>query len=256
MRSIARPKIPQVVEKSTHSKHFHHWGALATAIAAYVVVCNSTCTGPLSIAARRGFYCDNKVSVVLTDMVLHQCKLVCLQGLCAGLSYSFANRTCVILSKPCVIASLHPDYELILFQPSRQYSCIRWVDSPPLRYVTKDYQGVTRNKRGNQWAPGKHLLGSPVTCTVWASVEDCGRGAEYLEVGDYCSVAWVPYTAGDPVMTGAVLGSTLPDGTPLYVVNLQVGEDAFGYYRPDLELGYAGRFGEQIKTDMEMLIVV
>ena len=196
------------------------------------------------------------MSLVLQEMVLHHCKLVCLQKLCSGLSYNFADRTCFIHSKPCVIASSHPDYELILFQPSRQYSCIRWVDSPPLRYVTEDYQGVARNIHDSQLVPGKHLLGSLDTCTVWASVEICGRGAEYLEVVDHCSVAWVPYTAGDPVMAGAIQGSTLSDGTPLYVVNLQVGNNAFGYYRPDVELGCAGWFGERIRTDMEMLIVV
>ena len=253
---MAKLELIYVVNTPANWKHFHRWRVSAILISAHLVICSGTCMYPHYVASRRGFYCDNNVCVVLQGMVLHHCKLVCLRKLCAGLSYNFANGTCLIHTKPCVNASLHPDYELILFQPSRPYPCIRWVDSPPLRYVTKDYQGVARNKRDNQWVPGKHLLGSQITCTVWASAETCGQGAEYLEVGDHCSVAWVPYTAGDPVMAGAVLGSTLSDGTPLYVVNLQVGEDAYGYYRPDVELGYAGRHGEQTRRDMEMLIIV
>ena len=164
--AMARINISRVVETSTHSKHFYRWGALTTIMAVYIVACSSACIDPLYITLRRGFYCDNNVSVILQDMLLYHCKLVCRRGLCAGLSYNFAAKTCFINSKPCVNASLHPDYELILFQPSRPYPCIRWVDSPPLRYVTKDYQGVARNKRGNQWVPGKHLLINRLTCTA------------------------------------------------------------------------------------------
>ena len=183
------------------------------------------------------------------------------KGSCAGLSYNLANMTCVINSKACLTASAYPDYEIIVFRPIHPYRCIHWVDSEPARRIAAGNQNVGRATHDNQLLPGRyHFNGN--TYVAWASIEHRVREAEYLEVDEHCSVTWVPYTAGDPIMSGAVEGSSLPDGTPLYVINILIDETrgvdgwAYGYYRPDTELGYAGYNGHRTKTEMEMMAVI
>ena len=225
--------------------------------------CCGTCPDPAyTMALRRGFYCDENISLTLQGIVRDQCKLLCFgKGSCAGLSYNLANMTCVINSKACLTASAHPDYEIIVFRPIQPYRCIHWIDSEPARRIAAGNQNVGRATHDNQLLPGRyHFNGN--TYIAWASREHRVREAEYLEVDEHCSVAWVPYTAGYPIMSGAVVGSSLPDGTPLYVINLLIdetrGEDgwAYGYYRPDTELGYAGYLGHETKTEMEMMVVI
>ena len=225
--------------------------------------CCGTCPDPAyTMALRRGYYCDENITFTLQGMVRDHCKLLCLgKGSCVGLSYNLANMTCVINSQACLIASAHPNYEIVVFRPIHQHRCIRWVDSEPARRITAGYQNVGRATYDNQLLPGKYQINGD-TFVAWESGEHMLRQAEYLEVDEYCSVAWVSYTAGDPIMSGAVQGSSLPDGTPLYVINLLIDETrgvdgwAYGYYRPDTELGYAGYNGHRTKTEMEMMIVI
>ena len=230
-----------------------------------IVACEDLCSAPLyTKLQRRGFYCDNNTSKILQGLEFNYCKLYCLdRGSCAGLSYNFINRSCIFTFKHCLEVSKNPDYEITLFQPTQYYPCISWLNYRPARHLIRGYQGVARRRNENQWVPGKYAYPDRVACIVWGSSELCSeQGGEYLQVGDYCSVAWVPYTAGETITKGAVQGGTLSDGTPLYVVNLQIdagaGIDgwAFGYYRLDNEMGYAGLHGMATRRDMEMLIVV
>ena len=209
--------------------HNKRWGILitvATTIAIPIVTCGSKCSGPLYMKSpRRGFYCDEYVSFIRYGVDLNYCKWYCLHwGSCASVSYNFVNNSCIITSKACLLVSLHPDYEIILFQPTPHYTCINWVDSPPTyRHLTSGNQGVARKLRNNELLLGKFAYDARVVCAVWESRESClGPGAEYLQVGEHCSMALVSYTAGDALTDGAVLGSTLSNGTPLYVVNLQL----------------------------------
>ena len=258
--------------KTTHVCTYlinNHCGILLLACVAAVclpaIACDNVWSVPLYIKSpRRGFYCDNNSSTVLQGLDVNQCQLYCLdRGPCAGVSYSLVSGICIITPEHCLVVPLHPDYEIILFQPTQHYSCISWLNYHPARYITRGNQGVARKMHENQLIPGKFAYNARVACIIWDSSEHCSRqGGEYPQVGDHCSVAWVPYTAGDPIMEGAVQGGALSDGTPLYVVNLHLkaewGENgwAFGYYRPDTGLGYAGLHGAQTKVDMEMLIVV
>ena len=257
------------ISPNSSYRHNTRWGLLitvATTLIIPIVTGGNKCSGPLYMTSpRRGFYCDENVSFIRHGVELNYCKLYCLhRGSCAGVSYNFVNNTCIITSKACLLVSMHPDYEIILFQPTPHYTCINWVDSTPTyRHLTSGNQGVARKPHNNELLLGKFAHDARVVCVVWESGEHClGPGAEYMQVGEHCSMALVPYTAGDPLANGAVLGSTLSDGTPLYVVNLQLdvnrGENgwAFGYYRPDEEAGYAGLHGMKTRTDMNMLIVV
>ena len=228
------------------------------------VACCGTCQDLLyTMASRKGFYCDEDIVLTLQGVIQDHCKLLCFgKGSCNVLSYNLVNMTCVINSKACLIAAAHPDYEIMVFRPIYLHHCIRWVDSEPARRITAGYQTVARATYDNQLLPGKYQT-SGIIYVAWESGEHPVRGGwEFLEVDEYCSVAWVSYTAGDPIMSGAVEGSSLPDGTPLYVINLLIYETrgvdgwAYGYYRPDTGLGSAGASGYRTKTQMEMLIVV
>ena len=150
-----------------------------------------------------------------------------------------------------------------LYLPVSKYSCIDWVHSRPARRINNGFQAVgTYIYSKTVILPGKSLEHASTTCFYWESAEHCLSGGEYLQVGEHCSTAWVPYTAGNPLEFGAVQGGSLPDGTSLYVVNPDINAMwgasrwAYGYYRPDTELAYAGNRGPQTKIQMQMLLVV
>lgn len=84
----------------------------------------------------------------------------------------------------------------------------------------------------------------------------------FLQVHEHCSVAWVPYMAGDPIIPGAVQGSILSSGTPLYVAKFMADPNyglnglSFGYYHPDDEMGYYDYFSYRQSAEMELLILL
>ena len=212
----------------------------------------------------KGFYGDESMSLVLQRGLFHHCELFCHgRGSCVGLSYNSDNGTCIATSKACVLASAHPDYELILYQPVSKYSCVAWVHSRPARIINNGFQAVGRYIYSNTVIlPCKSKEHASTTCFYWESAENCLSGGEYLQVGEHCITAWAPYTAGNSLEFGAVQGGSLPDGTSLYVVNLDINDTwgasrwAYGYYRPHTELAYAGNCAPQTKTQMQMLIAV
>ena len=123
------------------------------------------------LTANRGFHCDNHILITFEGITQQHCKLFCFEkDSCAGLSYNLANKTCVINSKACVVASAHPDFEILLFRPIHQQRCIRWVDTEPARLVSAGYQTVARATYNNQLLPGKHQT-PDVTYVAWESGE-------------------------------------------------------------------------------------
>ena len=72
-------------------------------------------------------------------------------------------------------------------------------------------------------------------------------------VASHCTAAWVPYTSGDPLPEGSVIGGSFSNGTLLYVAKLQ----RPGYYNPEAELAFTEQDGvHDVHTVMELLIIM
>ena len=195
------------------------------------------------------------------------------------MAYDADNKGCVISQTDiCVVASTHPNYEMSFFYVVEELNvpCICWVPAFTARHVIVGYQAVGRVRNGSgQLYPGKYIMDNLKTCIAVEEDERCFEGGELLEVSSHCSVAWVSYTAGDDLPDKAVIGSVLEDGTPLYVVNVQVfvifpaiagyglanttagdGGWAMGYYNKSDELAHVEIWGVRLSKNMEMLVVI
>ena len=88
-------------------------------------------------------------------------------------------------------------------------------------------------------------------------VHESDQDIEFLAKDAACPVAWMPYTAGDPLPFGTVTGGQLADGTTTNVVKVNhQGYISFGFYDPNSALAHYERFGVQTTTSMDILILL
>ena len=83
------------------------------------------------------------------------------------------------------------------------------------------------------------------------------QNIEILTKDAACPLPWMPYTAGEPLPSGAVAGGHLADGSALYVMKIADNNYMFfGYYNPKESLAYYEHSGARTTTSMEMLILL
>ena len=72
-----------------------------------------------------------------------------------------------------------------------------------------------------------------------------------------CPLFWVPYTGGDPLPSGAVVGGYLTDGTATYVARTYFLSDVpNGYHNTETEKIYYASEGAKISSTMEILVLI
>ena len=239
----------------------------------FTVASFSICSDPLVMKRPlKGFYCGGEGMLSLTGINHHDCKVQCLVKIsCKVLAYDFPNMVCVIANQICSEAKINPNYEMTYFHlPSLIHSpCIAWVASTSTRNVGKGYQAVGRVIYDSKMFPGKLIIATGrsatgKTCIAAAGNERCLDGGELLTIADHCSVAWIQHNAEDPLAPRAIEGSTLPDGTPLYIAEMQLQSHiadpdnglAYGYFNPATNTAYFGYHGFRTSTQMKLLILI
>ena len=82
---------------------------------------------------------------------------------------------------------------------------------------------------------------------------------EVLTIDEVCTCTWLPYTSGEVLPTGAVIGGNLVSGSPLYVAKMYnngLGISAFGYYSTESSMGYYELLGARATSTMDILVIL
>ena len=201
-----------------------------------------------------------------------ECTMKCIYSPdCVVANYNEAGDYCILFSNICPIAQY--DAECIMI-PLPNYhiphqKCLRWTPFtgtwPTGRVVVhhdpNTPQLLARGNIGTAKVVGKLYKN---TLKLWTAYEGQGRrvtnNIEYFEIHPTCFGRWVSFEngMGGELPSGAVKGGALADGTPLYVAKAQHqnGDRAsLGYYHPRLDAALITVGGEEIREEMEILIV-
>ena len=206
-----------------------------------------------------GYHCANEYFANHTNIKQHDCIRRCIiNPQCWVLSYNVSQQFCQLGDVPCaeanphadtflmVFGSVHPDHETdvpitwvhygdnVANIPSRRVDSARYYNPPctVARYQDSDgnlHLGYADypEKPGDAWFPPVWSQGA-ATVTQWPNYE-------IMSVSPFCTLAWVPYKAGDALPCGAVEGGYMIGECPTYIVSV---------YRADAGLRGALKFGE------------
>ena len=217
-----------------------------------------------------GLYCNASSYENLTDVSQHQCLHRCLSNSkCAALSYNPVGLYCLLRSDPCPSAKLQPDFMLMVFTETERRDCISWIPGNEEYTITRLLKATV----GLPFRVGRLYEGdSQITGFVMASQSAGAYGELYIAdpnsmrvrsvleydvllVSPSCTLAWVPYKAGDDLPDGAQQTGVL-DGVAVY--SIMVPESVFqifGFYIVGTVVGYYSWAGDFHTTDNMYLLV-
>ena len=186
-----------------------------------------------------GYYCSNGLYKDVGQFEQLICTRSCIMSTnCVLFIYNPHNRTCLHLqgSQPCHMAVPHPEFMMMLFWSSVQDQCLISATHSNVRRIRSD-TGIPRvlsrkYKDGavclgtsNDGANSRFHFHGPADLTICPDVP-----MEIMAVNPSCTVAWVPYTAGDVLPRGAILMGYW-NGKPSYSTRHYIGkEQSFGWY--------------------------
>ena len=222
------------------------------------VYTKDTCANVITKKTIEGYYCpvDTK-TVQLSHVSRHVCTHYCVTVLqCAMLSYHETKGMCMLQREICLemVQSTGQVFSSIILYGSTKQECITWLPYPGSvpdheRLVVMDNGNqVGRFRHNNEILPGK-IAGSKVKTVSFVNgptkIDDnLTPSVEFLVVSEMCGITWVPYVAGNPMPSRAVVGGRKVDGEPLFVAALWVTTTdmkkkyLYGCYDPDSKLGY------------------
>ena len=209
----------------------------------------------------------SEVSVSLVDR--SRCQWQCLRQNCSYINYHPDSNQCEIGLGQCEsLVSAVGVMVNVYWQP--RDNCLHWGSyQEPGRVAVGEggrsvpsYAGLT--KIGEAMVLGK-FLAIPGSLHIWvnnhgtetAVLDGSGYGVEVLTTIVGCPSFWVPYTGGDQLPSGAVVGGYLMDGTATYVARKHhVTDVAIGYYNTESEIIYFGSAGARTSRTMEILVLI
>ena len=170
-----------------------------------------------------GYYC-NSHQYILNDNIREDiCKWDCFQSRkCGAMSYNPMSGTCMLATQPCAVAEKHSEYRLMVFSHQEHEECAVWVGDQahivPARIVTTGGGGYVARIA----VDGNILVGNGNRPRQgwYTYIAHEGRQIKYpnhdfLTVHLNCTMAWVPYTAGD-VLPRRALVTGMSNGRRLY----------------------------------------
>ena len=183
-----------------------------------------TCNHKYTNRPLDGYYCDGQKYRTTDKIGEAMCKQACFKSReCGAMSYNPMSDTCMLATQPCALAKRHDRYRLMIFRQQEQIECAVWVrDQPgviPVRIVTPGTDAhVGRIAVGDEVLVGNGNLPGQNWQTYIAHK---GRQVSYpnqdfLTTHSNCTMAWVPYTAGDVLPRNAIVTGMLANGRRLY----------------------------------------
>ena len=139
------------------------------------------------------------------------------------MSYNPVNSTCLLAAQPCVKAEKHDNFMLMIFRHQEHVDCVVWVRDRygvvPYRMLTGPHNGqVGRVSVGTDILVGQACLPGKNwnTYITHNGRQIHFRNEDLLTVHPNCTVAWVPYKAGDTLPMNAITTGMLANGRRLY----------------------------------------
>ena len=212
-----------------------------------------------------GYYCDGQPFRARGNEGI--CKQTCFESTkCGAMSFNPENGTCLLATQPCALAGKHNEYRLMVLRPKQYVECAIWVPDRngiiPTRLVSL---GVNANV-GRISVDGNMLVGNAArpgeswnTYTVHEGQMRLYPNQYLLTVHPNCTMAWVPYTAGEVLPEKAVVTGMLANGRRLYCSlswHTSPGKWAIGVYAEGDTAAYYAHGGSNAVTQFDILVTV
>ena len=182
------------------------------------------------------------------------------------MSYNPVTSTCLLAEQPCVKAEKRDDFMLMIFRPQEHVDCVVWVRDKygvvPHRMLTGPHNGqVGRVSVGNDLLVGQAGLHGQNWHTYIAhnGNQIYFRNEDLLTVHHNCTVAWLPYKAGDTLPMNAITTGMLANGRRLHssiswyaAVSLW----RIGSYAEGDTAAYFAHSGSNAVTEFDILVFV
>ena len=241
------------------------WIVLSFLTLGTVVCKHEICTNPVTEKPLDGYYCPVDTNTVqLSRIPHHLCTHYCVSVLqCPMFSYHETKDLCTVHKDICVemLQGTGQVFSSVVLYEPRKHECISWMpyqgsipDGERLVHMGTYY--VLRLQYNNEILPGKLKRSNNLVKTV-SLVNGITRiqrvadsNMELIVVSAACSIARVPYVAGNQMPPGAVVGGQKANGEPLFVASLwttdtdMVSKYAYGWYDPISFLGYSSHGGQ------------
>ena len=155
-----------------------------------------------------GYYCVTDYFKVITNISQHICTHSCMDSeWCFVLAYHHQRLSCSLGRNPCAIAEPHKHYTTMVLRNNVEQECLIWnqwdgsSDFPRIARSKYNFRSVARKVQQTSTYIGIMNAVLPGNGKAYFAIN--GRetelsDAEMLRVHPKCSLAWVPYTTGQP----------------------------------------------------------
>ena len=218
-----------------------------------------------------GRYCSGYGSDT-RHMLPRQCTHLCLQSAnCKAYNYNSTDGKCTRFKSPCPQVSIDSVMKFVVFREKPADQCLKWEpynlgDIINARMIFTDHPKLLICRMQRE---GSDVVGyfHTIYKTCYASL---GNGIysnthsysfQRLRIMEGCTIAWMPYTARDPVHPGAVGAGHMGTGDVVYVTKFdccsQSGISIAGHYveGADYTIGAFDRFSPKSTTMMMMVVL-
>ena len=213
-----------------------------------------------------GYYCDGGYSTMDGNITQKLCTRACLiSQVCATMAYNPVNGACLLAALPCVVARKQGEFMLMVFRKQEHVNCAVWVQDEsgviPGRILSLGDSHVGRvynngdllvgnaNQPGQNWNTYIAREGQQ----IYFPTEDL------LTVHPNCTMAWLPYNAGDSLPSKAVATGGLANGRRLYSslsFHAPANKWVIGTYAEGDTAAYYAYDGSNAVTLFDILVVV
>ena len=169
-----------------------------------------------------GYYNHQSIDTLFKYIDFQQCIGACISNkTCWTLSYNHSGEVCALEKEPCVTANKNNDFSMMILRSTPFPLCLGWMSFNDTYGSIKGFpkRAVKIRIKKNRMAAMARLVSTNRLLTgrstskrhkaylmdSQGNFENLSNGYEIILVGGNCSTAWVPYTAGDPIPTGAVV---------------------------------------------------
>ena len=228
-------------------------------------ISGGVCTQKYTNTPLNGYYCASQTDTTLLGVTQALCTHACLTSPgCAALSYNGATGNCSLVTQPCASARKHDDSLLMILRDQQDIDCIVWVQDEdgvvPDRMLTDSYSV------GRVSVDGDVLVGQADrpggnwnTYIAHEGNQIYFPNENILTVHPTCTVAWVPYKAGDILPHTAVGTGMLADDRHLYSTlswHASAGYWRIGSYAEGDTAAYYAYSGSNAVTEFDILVSV
>ena len=210
-----------------------------------------------------GFYCVSDYFKTIFNSSQHICTLCMDSGGCFVLAYHHQRHICSVGHEPCVIGKAREHHMTMVLRDNLKQSCLVWNqwdrfnDFPRVVRSGTSPRSVARNvQEASIFVGAMNCPGDGEAFFAIEGKEISYQDSEPLSVHPNCSLAWMPYSVGDPLPKRAVATGNI-EGRVAY--SIQVGslyDETFGIYYKGKRAGYYGHYGFQEVLEFDVLIGV